>query len=448
MNIKKRKITNFINEDYKQYAIYTISSRGIPNVLDSLTPVQRMIVLHAPKTSQKTLSLVGEIFKTGRYHHGDSSLAGAIQKLAKTYQSSEPTLIGDGFFGNSINSEAAAARYTSIKINPIIDNIIKKYLHLNIINEESDSYEPIHLDLPIGLLSLTLGISVGYQTKILPRKLTEIEKYLNGKKADLNPNFKNYNGKVSNFNNKKTVWLFEGVFDVDEKNKCITIKEIPPILKYNTVLTKLNRLLEPIFDKISFINNSTENINITIKLNNYFDEYLEQVKRTCQIIFTEQITFVFGQKIVQYNDISEYLNNYKEYKNIINEKDLKYNINKNVLETVYLKTKLKFLEFMIEKTRTEEEINIFLKPHDSYISSRLDNIKLRLLSKEEIERTEKLIAETEQNTKKLRDDLNKIKIINIDNIFVSTAKTVFTNDDILTDIEMFNVEDEIEDENI
>ncbi len=71
MNIKKRKITNFINEDYKQYAIYTISSRGIPNVSDSLTPVQRMIVLHAPKTYQKTLSLVGEIFKTGRYHHGD-----------------------------------------------------------------------------------------------------------------------------------------------------------------------------------------------------------------------------------------------------------------------------------------------------------------------------------------------------------------------------------------
>ncbi len=442
MKIKKRKISSFINEDYKQFAIYTISSRGIPNVIDSLTPVQRMIMLHSPKTFQKTLSVVGEIFKTGRYHHGDQSLANAIQRLAKETQCSENLLVGDGFFGNAINSDAAAPRYTSVKINPSIDPLLKKYNYLNKINELKDEYEPLHTDIPIGLLTLILGISVGYQTKILPRKITDIEKYLLGKKTTLNPYFKNYNGKISNYDNKKSVWLFEGVFDVDEKKKEITIKEIPPILKYQTLLIKLQRVLEPIFDKISFQNNSTDNINITIGLNSHFDEYVDIVKKACQIIFTEQLTFVFGERVIQYNGISEYLDDYKKYKVIIEYKDLIYKQNKIENDIEFLKAKLEFLNYMLGDKRSEQDIEKFLKKYNTYIYSRLDNLKLKNLSKEEIQKTKDEITNNQNNLVTVKENLKTCKPEKVEDIFITKIKNVFTNEDIITDIEIFEMEQE------
>ena len=110
------RISNFLNSDYKKYAIYTISSRGIPDVCDGITPGQRLIILNSPSQFKKTLSLVGEVLGTGNYHHGDNSLTKSIVRLARSFQSSTPILIGDGFFGSITNHTAASPRYTSIKI--------------------------------------------------------------------------------------------------------------------------------------------------------------------------------------------------------------------------------------------------------------------------------------------------------------------------------------------
>jgi orotidine-5'-phosphate decarboxylase len=73
-------ITDQINQKYREYALYVLQSRGIPNFYDSLTPVQRIILQNSPSQFNKTIGLVGEVIRTGLYHHGDSSLAGAISK--------------------------------------------------------------------------------------------------------------------------------------------------------------------------------------------------------------------------------------------------------------------------------------------------------------------------------------------------------------------------------
>ncbi len=72
-NLKDRQLTipEQINQDYRKYALYVIQSRGIPNFYDCLTPVQRLILQKAPTTSDKTIGVVGEVFKTKLYHHGD-----------------------------------------------------------------------------------------------------------------------------------------------------------------------------------------------------------------------------------------------------------------------------------------------------------------------------------------------------------------------------------------
>ena len=66
------KITDQINTQYRTYALYVLQSRGIPNFYDGLTPVQRLILENSPARFNKTVGLVGEVIKTGLYHHGDS----------------------------------------------------------------------------------------------------------------------------------------------------------------------------------------------------------------------------------------------------------------------------------------------------------------------------------------------------------------------------------------
>jgi intein/homing endonuclease len=64
-------ITDQINKRYKEYALYVLQSRGIPNFYDSLTPVQRIVLLNSPSHFGKTIGVVGEVIRTGLYHHGD-----------------------------------------------------------------------------------------------------------------------------------------------------------------------------------------------------------------------------------------------------------------------------------------------------------------------------------------------------------------------------------------
>lgn len=64
-------ITDQINQKYREYALYVLQSRGIPNFYDSLTPVQRIVLQNSPSQFNKTIGLVGEVIRTGLYHHGD-----------------------------------------------------------------------------------------------------------------------------------------------------------------------------------------------------------------------------------------------------------------------------------------------------------------------------------------------------------------------------------------
>lgn len=71
MEIKTIQIKDQINTYFKDYALYVIEKRGIPNFYDALNPAQRLILLNAPDHLEKTIGLVGSVMKTGLYHHAD-----------------------------------------------------------------------------------------------------------------------------------------------------------------------------------------------------------------------------------------------------------------------------------------------------------------------------------------------------------------------------------------
>ena len=67
---KTLSITNHINTNYRDFALYTLEHRGIPNFYDALTSVQRLIIMNTPLKKVKALTVVGSLYQCG-YHHGN-----------------------------------------------------------------------------------------------------------------------------------------------------------------------------------------------------------------------------------------------------------------------------------------------------------------------------------------------------------------------------------------
>lgn len=190
-------ISKQINTNFRGYALYVLENRGIPSFYDGLTNVQRFILVNSPSNFNKTISVVGACIADG-YHHGDKSLTGAVNKLARPFGCSEQLLLGDGFFGTPVQQEPSAARYTSVKVSPSIAEMMRKNTFLNTRNDET-GWNPLWVDLPIGLTTTIIGIAVGYKTTVLPRSLADMQKYLDGKIKEVKPVFKGFSGKITRY---------------------------------------------------------------------------------------------------------------------------------------------------------------------------------------------------------------------------------------------------------
>jgi hypothetical protein len=412
LNISRQIDTNFRN-----YALYVLENRGIPNFCDALTTVQRFILLNAPHSFNKTISLVGSCISSG-YHHGDSSLTGAINKLARPFGNSEQLLLGDGFFGTPVNHEASAARYTSVKINPKISEIIQKSEFLNKKNEE-DAWDPLWVDLPIGLTNTIIGIAVGYKTTILPRDLNDIQKYLDGKIKEIKPKFKGFNGKITRFKGLDKSWVIEGKTERNDSAHSIRVTELPPLMKYGSFLKKVDVLMTKY--PIKIINNSSTNVDIILQYNGPREEwssFAEAVEKSAKMLVTETPVFVKDGLVLEYDKIEDYIDDYKyriadlrvrriEHFKQLNDDELQFSIFKE-----------KYLLYMLEakkgKMYTDEQVNSYLSELTlgyPRIRRRLDSILLKSLTEQELQRTRERAKEIQEELKKQEIDLNEARII-------------------------------------
>ena len=388
-------ISDQINFKYREYALYVLQSRGIPNFYDSLTPVQRIILENSPGSFNKTIGLVGEVIRTGLYHHGDSSLSGAISKLARPFGCSFQILEGDGFFGSPVNPSPSAPRYTSVKINKGVKEIIQKHSDLNESNEEG-GHDWLHVEIPIGLLTHIIGIAVGYRTNILPRKLEDIVEYLEGKNKILKPHFKDFSGKIYKYENTENVWLFESGFESNSVKRTLRIFDLPPVMRYDSFMDKLVNKLEGLGLEYKLNNNSQSKCDVTLwfhKLQSKeFEALVPTIKKLTQILVKEDIVFIKDGSVAQFDSVKEYLDSFKIHLETVRLKRLRKDLENFKYDLEFLEAKLKFLIFMSQKKRTNKEIEEFLQQFSPKISSRLAAIQIIKLSSDHIVETEKEIA--------------------------------------------------------
>lgn len=405
-------ISRFINTGFRDYAVYVLTSRGIPSFEDGLTPVQRYILDNTPGSFTKTLSVVGKCIESG-YHHGDMSLSKAISRLARPFGASLQMLEGYGFFGTEVSPEPAAARYTSVKLNREVAEIIKKFSYLNTKNEDGAN-APFWLETPIGLSSQIIGIAVGYKSTILPRKIEDIKEYLAGKKIEVAPHFSNFGGTIKPFEGRKNSWIISA--KIEEKENRIRIQELPPVMKYASILNKLDWLFSKFEGRVRVINNSNTKVNIEIVYSGRNQEEFKQIKdfahRTFSIIVNESIVFIKDGRVLVYDRIEDYLDDFKWHQLLLKKTDLEYKKNWTSNEMQYNIAKKSFLEFILEKKRTILEIDGFLDKFPLF-KSRLESLTSKKFSKDELKNVEELIKKYIKEIKSLESELNKaIKNLN------------------------------------
>ncbi len=395
-------ITDQINTQYRDYALYVLQSRGIPNFYDSLTPVQRIILENSPGTFHKTIGLVGEVIRTGLYHHGDSSVSGAISKLARPFGCSFPILEGDGFFGSPVNPNPSAPRYTSVRINRGVKDIIAQHADLNEANEEG-GHDWLHVEIPIGLLTHTIGIAVGYRTNILPRKMEDIVEYLQGKNKVLKPHFKDFSGKIYKYEDHENVWLLESGFESNAQKKSIRIFDLPPVMRFDSFMEKIVRKLENVGIDYKLNNNSQSKCDITLwfykSTASEFTAISQTVKKLTQILVKEDIVFIKDGGVRQFDSVKSYLDEFKIHLEHVRLKRLMRDVQNLNSELEFLEAKLKFLIYMSGNKRKNEEILEFLTQFNKSISVRLASIQLVKLSTNHIIETQEEIKSIKQKIK-------------------------------------------------
>ena len=178
-------ITQELKTSYLDYAMSVIVSRAIPDLRDGLKPVHRRILyaMHEvgnshDKPYRKSARPVGDVM--GKYHpHGDSAIYDALVRMAQDFSMSLPLLDGQGNFGSMDGDNAAAMRYTEVRMDKpaafLLADIDKDTVDFQD-NYDGKDREPTVLParFPNMLVNGAGGIAVGMATNIPPHNLGEV----------------------------------------------------------------------------------------------------------------------------------------------------------------------------------------------------------------------------------------------------------------------------------
>ncbi|MBW4048688.1 MAG: DNA gyrase subunit A [Proteobacteria bacterium] len=174
-----------MRRSYLDYAMSVIVGRALPDVRDGLKPVHRRVLfaMHELSNSwnrpyKKSARIVGDVI--GKYHpHGDQSVYDTIVRMAQNFSLRYMLVDGQGNFGSVDGDNAAAMRYTEIRLSKIahemLADIDKETVNFGP-NYDGSEQEPLVLParIPNLLLNGSAGIAVGMATNIPPHNLGEI----------------------------------------------------------------------------------------------------------------------------------------------------------------------------------------------------------------------------------------------------------------------------------
>jgi len=262
-----------VKEEYRTYQIYTLMDRAIPYMQDGLKPSQRRILFtlfrNQSKGLMKVTGLTGLVLTL--HPHGPASIESSVVNLAQdyTFSNNYPLIDKKGYFGERMETQAAAGRYIECKLGEVAKLILFDDMNQvqMVPNYDEKVMEPVGLlpKLPIMLLNGAEGIGTGFSSVIPSFNHKDIIKSMiqfveTGSARKLKPWVRSYTGPVEVEKNGKI--NFTMVFK--EINGGIYITELPRGYDAKKIYKHLNKHIDNDYIK-DYIDSTVDN-NVMIEL--------------------------------------------------------------------------------------------------------------------------------------------------------------------------------------
>ena len=179
-------IEDEVRRSYLDYAMSVIIGRALPDVRDGLKPVHRRSLYGMWEQNnlynrpyRKSARIVGDVL--GKYHpHGEGSVYDSVVRMAQDFSMRYPLVDGQGNFGSIDGDNAAAMRYTEVRLARLSSELIGDDIDKETVdwtpNYDGSLVEPTVLPakFPNLLVNGSAGIAVGMATNIAPHNLGEV----------------------------------------------------------------------------------------------------------------------------------------------------------------------------------------------------------------------------------------------------------------------------------
>lgn len=363
MKIIDRSVSDVIDTEYREYAMYVLESRAVPSAIDGLKMVSRKLLysmLNEYSGKKVKLADLSGISKLG-YHHSETSAASAAVTMTADWNNNCPIFTGHGNFGSRMIQEAAASRYIFATVSPEF----KKYFIDSEVapkqddpeNPEPKFYLPI---IPWVLVNGIEGIAVGFKTSILPRDITDIVKatkeclkspvkFLENN-LSIKPTFPHFKGNV--VAHSENQWKTQGIIEFVGKLQ-YKISELPIGYDRETYVTLLNEMCDKDLIKDYSDDCSKTGFGFTIKVS-----LVQKEKIDCdplkyfklEKIHTEILTTLGTDgKLKIFKTVAELIHYFVAYRLEKFGDKLKYEADELRHEINYNECKVKFIELVLDK---------------------------------------------------------------------------------------------------
>ena len=430
------RVTGMYKDWFLDYASYVILERAVPAMSDGFKPVQRRI-LHSMKDLDdgrynKVANIVGH---TMQYHpHGDASIADAMVQIGQ-----KDLLIDmQGNWGNILTGDrAAASRYIEARLSKFaLEVVFSPKVTEWQLSYDGRKNEPVHLPVkfPLLLAQGAEGIAVGLSTKILPHNFNELLQasiaYLKGKKFTLYPDFQtggvidvqNYNdgmrgGKVR----------VRAKISVKDKNTLI-IHEIPFSTTTSSLIDSILKANDKGKIKIKKIeDNTAAEVEILVHLPNGIspDKTIDALYAftACESSISPLGCIIINHK-PQFIGVSEMLKISTDTTVSTLKKELEYKLQELENQWHYASLERIFIENKIYRLIEEEEtwegvlkaIDKGIKPFITHLKRpvieedlvRLTEIKIKRISKFDIDKAQQRIEALEADIAAVKNNLDNL----------------------------------------
>lgn len=397
-----------VKEEYRTYQIYTLMDRAIPYLQDGLKPSQRRILFTLWKNSNKGLikvsSLTGLVLTL--HPHGPASVEQSIVNLAQdyTFSNNYPLIDKKGYFGERMETQAAAARYIECKLGKVAELLLFDDMNQvqMVPNYDEKVMEPVGLlpKLPIMLLNGAEGIGTGFSSVIPSFNHEDIIRSMisfveTGKVKKIKPYYRYYTEKV----------------EIDEKGRYITrmtfkqvgekifIVDVPKGYDAQKIYRHLNKHMDNDFLKDYIDSSVNDVINIELIFKRGQTPTLEEVEKTMGVtssivpnytLITEKGVKVFHtvEEILEVFTVQRLAVTKRRYELLIKDYEDRLTKNNEIIRFI----KEKHYAVAEKKANRKDYIDYLTKAKFTY-AEYLADMAIYRMTKEEVEKRQLLIKE-------------------------------------------------------